>query len=56
LEKNSLAGKPVDFLWGFLQDPERVGRPVDVVNGAKGELYVSDDYGGRIFRIVYDGT
>ena len=55
LGKNKPAGKPVDFLWGFLQGVERVGRPVDVVNGPRGELYVSDDSGGRIFKIVYAG-
>jgi len=53
LSDGKLKGKPVDFLWGFLQGAERVGRPVDVVNGLKGELYVSDDYGGRIFKVVY---
>jgi glucose/arabinose dehydrogenase len=56
LAKNKLSGKPVDFLWGFLQGPERVGRPVDVINGARGELFVSDDYAGRIFKVVYSGS
>jgi glucose/arabinose dehydrogenase len=49
------AGKPRDFLWGFLQGAEHVGRPVDVLTGPKGELFVSDDYGGRIFKVVYSG-
>jgi len=48
-------GKPRDFLWGFHQGPENIGRPVDVLTGPKGELFVSDDHGGRIFKVVYSG-
>jgi len=40
------------FLSGFLQSKDRVwGRPVDCITGADGQLYVSDDFGGRIFRV-----
>ena len=49
------AGKPRDFLWGFLQGAEHIGRPVDVLTGPKGELFVSDDRWGRIFKVVYTG-
>lgn len=49
------AGKPRDFLWGFLRGAERIGRPVDVLTGPRGELFVSDDHGGRIFKIIYAG-
>ncbi len=49
------AGKPKDFLWGFLQGEERIGRPVDLLTGPHGELFVSDDHGERIFKIVYSG-
>ena len=31
-------------------------RPVDLAEGPDGSLFVSDDRGGRIFRIVYAGT
>ncbi len=31
-------------------------RPVGIATGADGALYVSDDAGGRIYRIVYRGT
>jgi glucose/arabinose dehydrogenase len=55
LKGRKKAGKPQDFLWGFLQGAERVGRPVDVLTGPHGELFVSDDYGGRIFKIAYTG-
>ena len=42
-----------DFLTGFLQDEGVSGRPVDVAEGPDGALYVSDDYAGAIYRIVY---
>jgi glucose/arabinose dehydrogenase len=56
LLKGNKAGKPRDFLWGFLQGGERVGRPVDVLTGPHGELFVSDDHAGRIFKITYTGN
>jgi glucose/arabinose dehydrogenase len=43
------------FIDGFLRGDEVVGRPVDVVAQADGSLLVSDDFGGRIFRVTYDG-
>jgi glucose/arabinose dehydrogenase len=43
------------FIDGFLRGDEVVGRPVDVVTQADGSLLVSDDFGGRIFRVTYDG-
>jgi len=43
-----------NFLTGFLENEEDViGRPVDVAEGPDGALYVSDDYGGAVFRIAY---
>jgi glucose/arabinose dehydrogenase len=50
------AGRPPrveDFATGW-RDGDRVwGRPVDVLVGADGALYVSDDHGGRILRITF---
>ncbi len=37
-------------------DVETWGRPADVVVGPDGALYISDDHGGRIYRVVYTGT
>jgi glucose/arabinose dehydrogenase len=37
-------------------DVETWGRPADVVIGPDGALYISDDHGGRIYRVVYTGT
>lgn len=54
-------GRPADavedFATGWL-DPESgnaSGRPVDVLVGSDGALYVSDDKGGYVYRIVYEG-
>lgn len=39
------------FLTGFLRDDQVLGRPVDVAEGPDGAAYVSDDYGGAIYRV-----
>ncbi len=49
-------GAVEDFAVGWLRgDGSQWGRPVDVLTGADGSLYVSDDGGGRIYRIYYAG-
>ncbi|MDT8307705.1 MAG: sorbosone dehydrogenase family protein [Anaerolineae bacterium] len=55
-EDGEPADEVVDFATGWL-DVERNavdGRPVDVLVGADGALYVSDDKGGFIYRISYE--
>ncbi len=50
-------GKPEgveDFASGWLKGKDRNGRPVDVVVGPSGELFVSDDMRGIIYRITAD--
>ena len=42
-----------DFLWGFLENDDVIGRPVDVAEGPDGALYVSDDYAGAIYRVAF---
>jgi glucose/arabinose dehydrogenase len=42
-----------DFLSGFNRDGEISGRPVDVIQGPDGAVYVSDDYAGAIYRVSY---
>lgn len=44
-----------DFVTGFEVDEDVIGRPVDVVTGPDGALYVSDDFAGAIYRVAYGG-
>ncbi|MEZ0317563.1 MAG: sorbosone dehydrogenase family protein [Methylophilaceae bacterium] len=43
----------VDFATGWLNNKSAWGRPVDVIVGPDGALYVSDDRAGMIYRITY---
>ncbi|MEM7007900.1 MAG: sorbosone dehydrogenase family protein [Thermodesulfobacteriota bacterium] len=50
-------GKPIetlDFAAGWLTATKKYGRPVDILVGKKGELYVSDDLEGIIYKISYN--
>jgi glucose/arabinose dehydrogenase len=49
------AGSAEDFATGWLVGGSAWGRPVDVVTGPDGSLFVSDDEGGRIYKIFYAG-
>src|SRR5262249_114149 len=50
-------GKPVngwtDFISGWLKGSGRWGRPVDVLVLPDGSMLLSDDEGGRIYRVTY---
>lgn len=58
------SGRPVSsepFLTGFRDSAQQEcgsawGRPAGVAVGAQGEVFVSDDKNGNIYRIVYVGT
>lgn len=41
-----------DFLVGFLEDENVIGRPVDVAEGPDGTIFVSDDYAGAVYRVT----
>jgi len=41
------------FVDGFERDDLVTGRPVGVAFGAEGDLYLSDDYAGSVYRITY---
>ena len=43
-----------EFVTGFERDEHVIGRPVDIVEGPSGALYLSDDMAGAIYRIRYD--
>jgi len=51
VEGDTIIGQE-DFLTGFVQGSEALGRPVDVEFDQKGTLYVSDDKAGAIYRIT----
>ncbi len=40
-----------DFLWGFEDDGNIIGRPVDISSDGKGGYFVSDDYAQVIYRV-----
>jgi glucose/arabinose dehydrogenase len=49
-------GPVEDFASGWLrEDGSQWGRPVDVITGPDGSLYISDDGRGRIYRVFYTG-
>jgi glucose/arabinose dehydrogenase len=56
-------GKPAasqPFITGFRDGPDQQcgnawGRPAGVAVGAQGELFVSDDQNGNLYRVVYLG-
>lgn len=52
---NALPGPVEDFATGWLVDENSWGRPVDVITGVDGALYISDDGAGVIYRIDYLG-
>jgi len=41
-----------DFITGFLNDDEVLGRPVGLAEASDGSIYLSDDYAGLIYRLV----
>ena len=43
-----------DFVTGFkLGDNDVIGRPVDITEDSAGNIYISDDYSGAIYRVSY---
>jgi glucose/arabinose dehydrogenase len=53
-ENGQPAGEVLDFASGWLTpNNTTTGRPVDVLTGADGALYISDDKGGFIYRVVW---
>lgn len=43
-----------DFATGWLQGDEVSGRPVDLIQWHDGSVLLSDDFGGKIYRISYE--
>lgn len=53
--KNNVPESVSDFATGWLDGKAAWGRPVDILTGPEGALYVSDDRAGLVYRIVYEG-
>ena len=52
--QDSQAGAVRDFATGWLrEDGSNWGRPVDVLTGPEGSLFISDDGNGFIYRVFY---
>lgn len=45
-------GDVEDFAYGWMTMSKKFGRPVDVLVGNRGELYISDDLGGKIYTVT----
>ncbi len=43
-----------DFMWGFEQDGDIVGRPVDISGDGQGGYFISDDYARVIYRVSHE--
>jgi len=41
-----------DFMAGFLDDDNVIGRPVDIAESPSGEIFISDDFSGSVYRVV----
>jgi glucose/arabinose dehydrogenase len=54
-EKSTGVIRESDFVIGFEVDEDVIGRPVDVLDGPDGALYISDDYAGAVYRVSYVG-
>jgi glucose/arabinose dehydrogenase len=54
--RDGVPGPAEDFATGWLRDSGTSwGRPVDVLTGSDGSLFISDDSAGAIYRVFYAG-
>ncbi len=49
------AVRETDFVVGFELEEDVIGRPVDVLEGPEGALYITDDFAGAVYRVTYTG-
>ena len=42
-----------DFVSGFLQGDDVIGRPTEVTQGPDGAFYIADDFVGAVYRVAY---
>ena len=53
IQNGNVVGTQQNFITGWLQGRSDWGRPVDLLVGRFGELYITDDSGGRVYRVTY---
>ncbi len=53
ITNGSTPGAQQDFITGWLQGSRAWGRPVDVLVGRRGDLYITDDSAGYVYRVTY---
>lgn len=53
-DKGMPAGAPFDVITGWLSGGEPWGRPVDILVGSDGAMYISDDSAGAVYRVTYE--
>jgi len=45
-----------DFMSGFLKDDKVIGRPAEIIESQRGDIFIADDYAGAIYRVRYTGA
>ena len=43
------------FISGFELEDDVIGRPVDITEDQEGNIFISDDFTGSIYRVIYHG-
>jgi hypothetical protein len=56
ITNGNTVGAQQDFITGWLQGSSPWGRPVDVLPGKYGELYITDDRARYVYRVVYSSA
>ncbi|HIG07472.1 MAG TPA: sorbosone dehydrogenase family protein [Methylococcaceae bacterium] len=51
--KTPTAIRQQDFITGFETQGDVIGRPVDLVEDHQGDLFLSDDFSGTVYKITY---
>ncbi|HNT30322.1 MAG TPA: PQQ-dependent sugar dehydrogenase [bacterium] len=46
--------KPVDCLYGWNLGGQKWGRPNYIITNNEGELFISDEYSGTVYRVIYE--
>ena len=53
IQNGNVVGGQKDFITGWYTGGSAWGRPVGILVGRQGELYITDDSGGRVYIVTY---